>query len=362
MRIKQQTQWNLARRLMAAAALALTCNTVAATIAFAADTTSLDIGLAIFDAGLPEDPTHNKELGIFPQIREVEARYLPVALRQALVDTNLWGPVRVLPDPEPGTELLITGRIIDSDGIRLEVQVRAVDSRGVEWINQAYSDSSSEDDFQTQRVNSERPFQELYDRIAADIYAVAAQLSSAEIDKINQLSMLRYAGNLAPAAFSGYYTQTEDGQYQLLRLPALEDPMLERIRRVREQEYVFIDTVDEQYATLFNNIAPTYDLWRQYNREQSLYEKTHEKNLADRSKKRRGSYQGMKQTYNNYRWAKIQEQEAAKLATGFNNEVEPTVMHLQGRVIELDGSLEDQYREWRKILHSIYLLETGAAG
>ena len=70
----------------------------------------------------------------------------------------------------------------------------------------------------------------------------------------------------------------------------------------------------------------------------------------------------MKQIYNNFRWSKIQQQESSRLATGFNNEVEPTVMRLQGRVIELEGSLEDQYREWRKILQSIYLLETATPG
>ncbi len=327
-----------------------------------ADTTHLDIGLVVFDTGIPEDPTHNKDLGIFPRIREAEARYLPFALRQTLVDSNQWGPVRVLPDPAPGTELLITGRIIDSDGISLEVEVQAVDSRGVEWINRVYRESSSEDDYQAQQAQRERPFQELYNRVAADLYARASQLTAAEIDRINQLSLLRYAGALAPAAFGSYYTLSEEGQYQLLRLPAHDDPMLQRIKRVREQEYVFIDTVDEQYASLFSNMAPTYDLWRQYNREQSLYQDAHEERLAERSKPRRGSYQAMKQTYINYRWSKIQEQEAARLATGFNNEVEPTIMRLQGRVIELEGSLEDQYREWRKILHSIYLLETGVAG
>ena len=340
--------------------LCLSSNPVAAESPAA--TTRLDIGLAVFDAGLPDDPTHNKDQGIFPRIREAEARYLPFALRQTLVDSNHWGPVRVLPDPDPETELLITGRIIDSDGIRLEVQVQAVDSRGVEWINQVYIESSSQDDYQTRAVNSERPFQELYDRVAADIYAVASQLSNTEIDNINQLSLLRYAGKLAPAAFSSYYTRSAEGLYQVVRLPARDDPMLARIQRVREQEYIFIDTVDEQYAALFSRMAPTYDLWRQYNREQSLYQDAHEERLADRSKPRRGSYQAMKQTYNNYRWSKIQEQEAARLATGFNNEVEPTIMRLQGRVIELEGSLEDQYREWRKILHSIYLLETGVAG
>lgn len=325
-----------------------------------ADTTHLDIGLAVFESGVPEDPTHLKELGIFPRIREAEARFIPFALRRSLVDTDQWGPVRVLPSPDPGTELLVTGRIIESDGISLKLHLRAVDSRGVEWINQEYAETSSEGVYLSQQTQKQRPFQKLYDRFAADIYAVASQLSSADIDKINQLSLLRYAGELAPAAFASYYTQTETGQYQLLRLPSRDDPMVARIERVREKEYVFIDTMDEQYAELFAKMAPIYDLWRQYNREQALYEDVHVDRIAGRSKKPKGSYEGMKQSYSNYRWAKIQEQESARLAVGFNNEVEPTVMSLQGRVIELEGSLEDQYREWRKILHAIYELETGA--
>jgi hypothetical protein len=324
------------------------------------DTTRLDIGLAVFESGVPEDPTHLKELGIFPRIREAEARFIPFALRRTLVAMDQWGPVRVLPNPDPGTELLVTGRIIESDGISLKLQLVAVDSRGVEWVNQEYSETSSEGVYLSQQTQKQRPFQKLYDRFAADINAVASQLSSAEIDKISQLSLLRYAGELAPAAFASYYTQTETGEYQLLRLPAEDDPMLARIQRVREKEYVFIDTVDEQYAALFTKMAPTYDLWRQYKREQSLYEDAHEDRLAGRSKKPKGSYEAMKQTYSAYRWSKIQQQESARLATGFNNEVEPTIMNLQGRVIELEGSLEDQYREWRKILHAIYELETGA--
>ena len=47
---------------------------------------------------------------------------------------------------------------------------------------------------------------------------------------------------------------------------------LARVIRIRNQEYLFIDTVDEQYARLSDEMAPTYNLWRQYGAEQAIYQ------------------------------------------------------------------------------------------
>ncbi len=55
----------------------------------------------------------------------------------------------------------------------------------------------------------------------------------------------------------------------------------------------------------------------------------------------------------------MHEQDLDELATGFNNEVAPTVMEVSGRVFRLSGSLESQYAEWREILRRIFALETG---
>ena len=326
-------------------------------VSAAVDTRELDISLVVFDPGIPADPTHNKELGIFPKIRSAEARYLPFILRQVLVDSNNWGAIRVIPDPDPGAELLITGRLLHSDGITLSFELTVKDSRGHTWLVKTYSGTAAETAYQNGRQSGPRPFQATYDEVLADLARYAQTLEPKTLETIDNLAFLRYAATLSPDAFAPYFKQDETGSYQLLRLPAYGDPMVSRIEKVREQEYVFVDTVDEQYRRMFAAMAPTYNLWRRYNREQAIYQEAYEERLAERSKPKHGSYQAMKRSYINFRWSKIQQQESAKLATGFNNEVAPTVMQLQGRVVELEGNLEQQYREWRRILQSIYQLE-----
>ena len=70
-------------------------------------------------------------------------------------------------------------------------------------------------------------------------------------------------------------------------------------------------------------------------------------------------FTAMEQTYNTYKQTKIQEQDLDEMATGFNNEVAPTVMEASGRVFRLSGTLDSQYNEWRGILRDIFVLETG---
>ena len=67
----------------------------------------------------------------------------------------------------------------------------------------------------------------------------------------------------------------------------------------------------------------------------------------------------LEQSYNTYKWSKIHEQDLDELALGFNNEVAPTVMDVSGAVVELSGTLDSQYSEWRDILQRIFALETG---
>ena len=67
----------------------------------------------------------------------------------------------------------------------------------------------------------------------------------------------------------------------------------------------------------------------------------------------------MSQTYEAYKWSKIHEQDLDELAQGFNNEVQPTVLEVRGKVFMLSGTLDAQYQEWRDILREIFALETG---
>jgi hypothetical protein len=323
-----------------------------------ANDNAIDVGLVVFDPGIPADESTHSKLGIFPEIRKAESKYMPVMLRDTLVGSGKWGVVRVLPDPLDSAELLVTGKIIRSDGQRLELQIEARDATGLQWLSKRYTGATTSGDYPVK--GSSDPYAGVYAQIANDLLAVRQQKSAAELAQIRQVALMRYAAALAPNAFASYLSSTPEGRYSLLRLPADDDPMLVRVMRIREQEYLFIDTVDEQYATLSEHMAPTYNLWRQYDAEQAQYRDEYQAKASSReSQGRRGSFAALEQTYNTYKMSKIHEQDLDELALGFNNEVTPTVMEASGKVFKLSGSLNSQYTEWREILQRIFALETG---
>lgn len=338
---------------------ALACLLLCAPLARGAgDDSLLDVGLVVFDAGIPADESTHSKLGIFPEIRKAEAKYMPVVLREVLVGSGDWGVVRVLPEALDSSELLVTGTILHSDGQRLELRIQARDASGAQWLDKVYTGATTPADYPVKVPGD--PYGRVYQQIAADLLAARAQRSAKQLAGIRQVALLRYAGVLAPEVFASYLAHTPEGGYTLVRLPAEDDPMLARVMRIRDQEYLFIDTVDEQYARLAEEMAPTYNLWRQYGAEQADYRGEYQARVSSReSQGRRGSFAALEQSYNAYKWSKIHEQDLDELAVGFNNEVAPTEMQVSGTVFKLSGSLDSQYTEWREILRRIFALETG---
>ena len=318
----------------------------------------LDVGLVIFDPGIPIDQSSHSKLGIFPEIRKAEAQFMPVLLRQVLLASNAWGVVRVLPDEQVSTELMVTGTIRISNGSELVLQVMARDATGHLWLDRIYRDIATAQDYPATEGGD--PYIDLYRQIANDLLAYRQGLGPRQLQAIRQVALLRYAASLSADAFSSYLQQDPAGIYTAVRLPAQGDPMMARVERIRNQEHLFVDTVDEQYVTIYEEMAPSYSLWRQYSREQALYQQDYEARAQNRDRVgRRGTFPAMEQTYSIYRQIKIQEQDLDDMSQGFNNEVTPTVMETSGRVFRLSGTLESQYNEWRGILRDIFALETG---
>tara|TARA_R110002049_G_scaffold9894_11_gene49407 strand:+ start:1301 stop:2422 length:1122 start_codon:yes stop_codon:yes gene_type:complete len=318
----------------------------------------VDVGIVVFDPGIPADASTHSKLGIFPEIRKAEAKYMPVILRRTLIDSGEWGVVRVLPEALDSSELLVTGTIEHSDGQRLDLRIVARDASGALWLDRLYTGTTTSAGYPV-KIDSD-PYIDVYQRIASDLLEVRRQMSDKQLADLRQIALMRYAIALAPEVFASYLGSTPQGTYTLLRLPAEDDPMLARVVRIRNQEYLFIDTVDEQYAQLAEAMAPTYNLWRQYSAEQAEYRDEYEARVSGRSSQgRRGSFIALEQTYNAYKWSKIHQQDLDELALGFNNEVAPTVMEVSGTVFKLSGGLDAQYTEWREILRRIFALETG---
>lgn len=332
----------------------------------------LDVSIGIFTspetavaAEAPDASTAASAAAVVPdkvssaEVRLAEQRYLPMYLRYRLEASERFGAVRVLPVLDNGAQLKIEGQILQSDGSTLELAIQARDSTGRVWLDNRYAGRAVASVSINDDPLAQDDFAYLFANIVRDLVAALEQLSAAQRDEIQTVALLRYGQGLAPQSFASYLATAPDGTFTITRLPASNDPMLARIADIREREYLFIDVVDQEYQQFFGDIKPVYDMWRRFQREQVESATTvTEREATAVSQFRRGSYYALQESYNNYRWAKVQELYLDELSEGFANEVEPTEIELEDSLYKLSGTLEQQYREWRSILAELFELET----
>ena len=346
----------------------------------------LDIGVAIFDPGL-DGLTRREEETTNAQIRVAESRYVPYMLAETLQRSGNWGIVRVLPNDQSPIDVVLNGTVLHSDGEAMTLRVDVSDSSGRAWYTKDYDEVVSRFSYEPSERQKNDPFQVIYNAIANDLLAyLERNLEPAEITEIRTISELRFARSFAPDAFSDYLTQNRSGQYEITALPAENDPLLYRVRSIRERDFMYIDTVQDYYATYAREMRIPYDSWR----EQS-YDATMTLRELQGSARRRfiagtavllggiaaaangqdyvtqtggaigagaGAYV-IKSGFDKLAEAKMHLESLQELGESLENEVAPRVIDLEDRTITLTGTVEEQYAQWREILADIYAAETG---
>lgn len=316
----------------------------------------LDLGIAVFDQGLGSaaggDP-------VFPSIRKAESLLLPVTLASVLEASGAVSIVRVVHSAQVQLPLLLEGEILRADGAVLELALTLRGADGRPLLQRAYRDEAEVADYPV--GSGKDPFDDIYRAIANDVQAALAALTPAQRDTLRRLALMRFAASLAPATFSRFIDRDARGRYTLASFPAHDDPMLRRLERLRRQDELFIDSVDERYGDLRDEVAQSYALWREYAFELRRYGENYRAGVAGRkSSARRGSYAAMQQVYASYRKVKIQEEDLRGLVEGFGGESLETVLEVDDGIVRLRGSVAQRYDEWRRLLARIYGLETGA--
>ena len=332
-----------------------------------ADNALLEVGVKIFST--EEKQAGEYEVGdwVFDEIIQKETQFLPHLLKNTLDKSNQWGAVRVIPHSDPSLDLIIEGQIIQSDGKTLELHIRAIDSSGREWLNQTYADQSIQEEYPESTrftldntfnaLNFVDPFQDIYDRIANDLVSVRTNLSEQILAELNLVADMLYASDLSPDNFSGALRKDENGLLVIDRLPSLNDPMMARVADMKYRHHLFIDTVDEYYKTLFDDVQPAYVLWRRYSIDQITEIETSQQEASQSFYGRSSGFLSISQRYDRFKWSKIFEREFSDLAVGFNKELAPAFLELNSQVYGLTGTMEQQYREWRGILRRLFELE-----
>jgi hypothetical protein len=356
----------------------------------------LDVGVHIFDPGIPpeveDDPELMDKKRIYPEIRRAEARYMAMQLRDTLEDTGHWGTARVVPDTVNSFDLTVDGRIIRSDGAYLTLEITARDSTGKAWIEKKEFEGRA--DTRTYRENytaGRDPFENVYVAIANELLAVRTEMAAAALENIRRVSKLRFAADFAPVAFSEYLGQNKKtGEYKVLRLPAEDDVLLQRIEQIRERDYGMIDTVSEHYTVFSERLEEPYSSWRRYTYDEIVAEeklKSQARNrmilgaaavaaavfvpdscssndcarIADAARYGgvAGGVAGIISGYRKREEAKIHEESLKEISGSFQTEAAPLVVDVEGRALRLTGTAEQQYAEWRRLLHELYKEETG---
>lgn len=294
---------------------------------------------------------------IYAPIREAESAYLPVQLRNTLDESGYWGAVNVVPSNDVAAELLVTGSIVESDAVTLALDIEVRDSRGHVWFSKVYRDYATDYGYDLLENTAKDPFQDLFNQIANDMSEAQSLLQPSDRLRILDTSMLRYAMLLSPEAFSRYLIVDDTGEIAMQGLPARNDPLYARVRQIRDREFSMQDVVDEHFENFYDDMQKIYPFWRQSSYELLVYNNQ----LEGRQHRgpRAGSWAAVESVYRTYKELKLNEDELRELAGSFEREISPTVTEMEGRVIELQGSLSNQYKTWRRLLREIYAETTG---
>ena len=340
----------------------------------------LDIAVAVFDPGISETEINDS---IYPEIRRAEATFMARELALVLDDQGVWGASRVVPSADYISDIVIAGTIEQSDGESLVLNIQARDARGGLWLNKAYSGSTSRYAYQqTQRVKRD-PFLGVYRRIANDLILAFKALSREERLAIRNVARLKFAQSFAPDAFADYLKTDESNITRAVRLPAESDPMMARITTIQQRNHVFVDTLQGHYDNFSGSMEAPYNEWRRlsYDETVALRELEQEARTQllvgglsllagvaaatsdDRNVRTAGAvgiYAGgslVKSGLERRAEAKIHSLALEELGQSLEAEITPQVIELEDRTVQLSGTIEDQYSQWREILSDIYAAE-----
>ena len=282
-------------------------------------------------------------------------------------------------------DLLVRGKILESNGENLALEIAVTDAAGKRWYKRKYSAKITSAGYSGNRVGEKDAYQNVYNAIANDMAKYKMKLKAEDIQKIRTISKLKFAQEFAPDAYNGYLIKDRKGRFTVNRLPAADDPMMGRLLQIREREYMYVDTLNHQYDGFYNQMWPNYENWRKMN--QTERETIKKIKREARTKQLLGALliagavvagsrdssaarvmapamviiggQVFISGWNISKEARMHAETIGELSESFGDEMQPITMEFEGQQYELTGTAEEQFKHWKQLLRQIYFTETG---
>ena len=345
----------------------------------------LDVGVEILNPGVQEtDREKLARRGLSPELRRSEARFISFHLKKTLESTGNWGAVRVVPGAGEGLDLTVSGRIVESNGKHLTLDILARDALGQTWLDKRYRGDANPTAYKGEAASRREAFQDVYNRIANDLLHAKDDRDASELVTLRRIATLRFAAQLAPEAFSSYLKATGSGRFTLMRIPADDDSMMHRVAQVRERDQMFVDTLNDHYQSFNEQMSAPYASWRQYSYEEiDALDKIKRDSLIKKLGGAAAILAGMLMPANSQggrmagdvmvlggmavvqkgfeegKESGVHTAALKELANSFDGDVAPLLVEVEGQQLKLTGSAETQFSSWRELLRQVFAVETG---
>ena len=343
----------------------------------------LDVGIPVLNDGLY---LTDDEDTVFPEVRFAEAIYFSNQLAKVLEKSGAWGAIRVTPSDDIIMDLYITGTILQSDGETMNLEIQVKDSSGKQWFSKNYQQAVGKYAYDRRLKSLGDPFQNLFVRIANDLLSYREKLSSQRAIELRTISELRFAKTFSAKAFDSYISEKRDGTLVIDKLPADNDSILVRVRKIRERDYLYIDTMQDYYdgftqqmhlayqdfrRASYDSVVKARQLDKQGNRRivagigailAGIYGRSEADTRIARDAGTATAAVGgfaIKSGLEKKQQASAYNESVAEMGSSLEAEIAPQVIELEDRTITLTGTVQAQYQQWQELLQKIYQQERG---
>ena len=337
----------------------------------------LDVGIPVLNDGLY---LTDDEDTVFPEVRFAEAIYFSNQLAKVLEKSGAWGAIRVTPSDDVIMDLYITGTILQSDGETMDLEIQVKDSSGKQWFSKNYQQAVGKYAYDRRLKSLGDPFQNLFVRIANDLLSYREKLSSQRAIELRTISELRFAKTFSAQAFDSYISEKRDGTLVIDKLPADNDSILVRVRKIRERDYLYIDTMQDYYdgftqqmhlayqdfrRASYDSVVKARQLDKQGNRRivagigailAGIYGRSEADTRIARDAGTATAAVGgfaIKSGLEKKQQASAYNESVAEMGSSLEAEIAPQVIELEDRTVTLTGTVQAQYQQWQELLQKI---------
>jgi len=348
----------------------------------------LDVIIPVFDPGLSETAENYEEDGIWPELRRAEANRFAYKLKQALDDSNAFAAVRVTPDKTASGDLYVLGKIEESNGQDVKFVLNVIDISGKEWLNKTFKHEVKESFYKNYRSSGTDPYAPVFKQAADKIIDALKKRSFSELDDLKYIADLRFGASFNDAIFMEYMN-TEGNYFKLVSKPSDNDPMLQRVITIRVREQLFVDSLQQNYASFSQNMGDSYLRWQEASFTETQLRKEAETKsvmkaiggvlligLAIAAAVASGDNSSigtpdpglataaivggvagawmLSSSFKSKEEAEFHKGAIDELGESINIEMAPRVVSFEDETVELTGNIQEQFTQWREFLKRIY--------